>query len=224
MRALNAGRPGARALSARVLVSSVAQNLGAISAEHTDTGRYARAWVQAAKMAGVGGGLAAPTLRPSRWAKKMAQVLERQLKRAKRRLENAERCMRVWYEEPGANGKVRKKRGYYNTLSREIRKARKDVERAERELGRWKESGTAIVINMFGSGGKLVRAISKISGGVGTISDDNFKTTISMTNKEPHSRIVESRYKVLRRAEGTIRSVGIKRAGKKYWEQMQKAG
>jgi len=202
-----------------------------------DTNRYARAWIDAGRKAGVTD-RPLPPLRASRNHERYLERLRAQLeywsgKRAYAvsRMEQYERLDAK--AEPRKDGKPRKKRTaqpYYAKMVRMAEHAGKQVERAARELTRAEGSEAFIFFDAESIvQRKQNRSLSTVRhtvyGGEGRIVRHGTTAFVELRNKEPHARIVEQHPHLghpVATAKQVIRLAGIKPAGRAYRDALAK--
>lgn len=190
-----AASPEARKVALPLVVSRVVQRID--DAAPRDTQRYVRGWIMAGREVGVTS-LPLPGVRPSKRAEEIKAAL---LRRAK-----------YWdyivrrYEAQGRRDKWE-------------RKARRKLASAVKALESFTE--TAIAFNLRG-GPREVSIRTKIHGGSGRVEVIGDRTYVELRNAEPHARIVERRFGVLREAQRPFFGL-LHRAGDKYLGLVRKA-
>lgn len=168
-----------------------------------DTNRSVNGWALAANKAEVGPLPVRPYNKAS-WHDRIFRVLERRARFWTFRVARYEREGRrdVWY-----------------------RRAVRARDRAVLQLERMADTPHQAVIafNLFG-GGRDPTVRHRIYGGTGRVERLASRTFVHLHNLEPHTTVVESRFGVLRRAQARFLGLGLRRAGKRYLEQLRRAG
>ncbi len=217
--------PGARVEAMRMSFRTAMRAVLAVSPR--DTMRYSRAWAMAGNQAGIGP-FPVPEVRKSRfaeqWADRLAvQVVERwkELQVARMAVDKTERSLRS-AEATIAQGRrssaMQLRLRELRTRLTKLRKWGEDADdrhrRSRTELDLYMASGGQGVL-IFGktrtrSGRpRLTTVRAKVYGGVGRAEHTPERSTIMVSNREPHARIVEFKKRLAQKAAALLRQLGI---------------
>lgn len=206
---LAAARGGRRA-GMRVIGTTLMDNLRALSP--VDTRRYLRGWLTAGTEAGVYTG-AIPALRPSRYHASSVAAMERYVERLEDQRNGIQRTIDARYPK----GAPMRGGGEYRGLQRKLGTAERRLARVRLELDELERDPYAVV---FGAGrvidgGKSRLGLGKVSirgkvyGGTGRLIDGTTASFIHLRNMEPHARVLEWKYGVLKTASSAAKSAGV---------------
>lgn len=192
---VRANAAGAAMTAHKEIVSDVLRKV--IDREPRDTHRLVRGWQQAGNAAGLGPFLV-EAVRESRKLPGVNRLLKQQL------------SFWAWVvSEIDKKDKLHTAHG---------RKAVKNMLRAQQQLELL--TGTSIFVVNKGRGVAFT-VRPKIYGGTGkSFTADNGHSVVSISNREPHAIIRERMYGTFRAAMAGIRRFGIKRAKRRYSEQL----
>lgn len=212
--------PRAREDAARVLAAAFVE----FAVEHAprDTNRYVNGWIMAARQVGATTRTPLPT-RESRYRKMYENVLTRQLTRLERKSKSLARTLDRWYYSKGRRGPWLRK------MERELRKLERRAERAREELEAFRSNPDVIVMDLFRRKGgratqRLATTRSAIYGGAGALLRAGSRVFVRLHNREAHASFVEREHRIVSRAMGQMRRVGVRRAGRAYIERQAIAG
>lgn len=178
-----------------------------------DTGRYLRGWVQAGNMAGLTQ-RKLPKLKPSAWLERFSESIDKQIDRIVDDIQWRQRLLYHWYQKTGRpeDDQARKLKREINTDTRRLVKA---VEQKRKFLG---AKDPVLVFNLFSGGravfnaatgrwrrNRLTTVRDKVYGGWGETVTIEGETSVRLSNREPHVRLVERRYRLVSRARAASR-------------------
>lgn len=201
LRAMANASPAARRSAVRIMGETVIKRVLATSP--ADTNRYKRGWAEAGNAAGVGIFAVPQYNRSSRYSEMLSKLADAAA--------DWRYILKTRYDDKGRNDRHRAK-------------AQAQLEKAEKRLADFlsNESGAVVGFNLYG-GGRQFSARHKIYGGRGRIVSIGDRTYVELHNLEPHATMVEKQRGVMRRAVGSLRGAGLKRAGKGYIDRQAAA-
>ncbi len=232
-RRLKGMRDGADSAALQVAKSGANEFVGFMERHAPrDTGRYLAGWIEAGNAAQVGPTRMAPTLRDSRWASKAQAQIAAMVDRYVGEINAILGMLDAWYFRPNrpldtwARGKQVKVARLTRALQRAVETQRK-LQNAE---------GPVLVFDLF-SNGRRVRTASgsikqlrqttvrdKIYGGAGEIVQRDTGPVVLLTNREPHVRLVERRYRLMARANAAVRMHTNARGKRVYLQELARLG
>lgn len=216
------GRKHARETAMRALVGQVIEHV--VRNGPKDTNRYVRGWAMAGRSIGAYKG-SIPSIQAGSNEESVLNALQNQVEYFEARVVKLEGVLASWYP-PG-----KKRTDYCLKLEKELRKAKTNARKAQDTFDEAK-ANTGFIVFDLGRGavydGKYrpqkrratIRA--KAYGGYGSMRSVKDETTVVLTNREPHTRVVESRFPGLRKTLRVLRPYGIQVARAGYVRTLKK--
>lgn len=209
------GRAGTKDASV-VIIRAWLQEVSAISPR--DTRRYVRGWLLAGRDIGITD-LAVPSLQATKYAEFYEKILYGQVEKLVREYTFIRSRMKLWFEDRG-----RPPTRWYNNAARQVAQIEKRLQTMLLQVARWESTTvaqTGIVfdarVNIAGwlkdgknvqrlKGRKFASVREKVYGGEGGfITASNGITFGQVRNLEPHVKLIESRYGIVRKATAAVR-------------------
>lgn len=208
---LRAALPASALAGAQAIANEGVRQLEVVSPRNTQ--RYVRAWLDAGNRAGLGP-FVLPPIRPDRYAKLYRRYLLYQVSQFERIVRDNMRQGRT---------------------DRAASTARRRLAAAKRELSRYRPDSIVIGLQIFAGrrGGEryvrfgtrpVVTVRHKVYGGEGRSAMVGSDAVVSLKNLEPHARLVERRFSIVKRLERAARSVGAPRASRETLGRLAAAG
>lgn len=173
-----------------------------------DTNRYVRGFLMAGRDLGANVG-PIPNVQPSKHAKRIRELIERQVERFGFALGKTKRELEYLY--PLGRPKRPRSTAYAELFAKE-RELEKLYQRAKEELDKLNEGGEATLLIGFlhsgqaQKGRKLLSVRHRVYGGDGKFVVSRGATYAVVTNREPHAKILEKKWGAFKKSLSALRA------------------